>query len=419
MFKKIKIKLYNLLRRSEKYTGIDNVYYFKSGFWLALSRIVSIIKGLVIAILMANLLPKETFGQYKYIISIFSLVYIFALPGMGNAIIQSLARNKDGIFQVARNQILKFSSLGSLTLLIISAYYYQTGNNIFSLIFVMLSILFPLFSISSYYTSILNGKKKFDKYTRYFTTYSLFTSLAIITAIVFSGYIFWLIFAYVLSDIIIGLFLTRRAEGLLKNKDFEKDSITYGKKLSLVSIIEIVASQIDKILFPIFLGFEELAIYSIALAAPEQAKSFLRSISSNLLPRFSSNTHNEELKKKIKSYFFKSMIPLSVIIIIYIILAPLLFHLFFPKYTEAIRYSQIFSISLITFPTILFYTYFNSRKKSREIFKINLNFSVIKILALIILLPTLGIYGAIYSIMIARLASIIYSYYIFNKTTTS
>ena len=65
----IKEKIYKLLRKSEKWTHTDMIYLAKGGFWLTLGQIISSVSSFALAVAFANFLPKEVYGNYKYIIS--------------------------------------------------------------------------------------------------------------------------------------------------------------------------------------------------------------------------------------------------------------------------------------------------------------------------------------------------------------
>ena len=67
MIKKYKNSVYTFLRKTEKYTKTDMVYLASGGFWLSIKTALSILIALSLSIAFANLLPKETFGEYKYI----------------------------------------------------------------------------------------------------------------------------------------------------------------------------------------------------------------------------------------------------------------------------------------------------------------------------------------------------------------
>ncbi len=76
---KIKDWFYQFLRRTQKYTGTDNVYLVKSGAWLTLPSMVMTIIALVMGMAWARFVPKEVYGQYNYILSLAGLLAIFSL----------------------------------------------------------------------------------------------------------------------------------------------------------------------------------------------------------------------------------------------------------------------------------------------------------------------------------------------------
>ena len=413
MLTKIKNKIYSLLRWSEKYAKTDMVYLAKGGFWLSFGYSINIIKGLAISILMANMIPKENYGYYRYILSIFSLVGIFSIGGMSTAVTQSVARNLDGILKKAIQMILKWSLLGSVALLIISAYYFNKGNLNFTWIFIFLAFLFPWYSISSYYGAILSGKKRFDIQTKYFTIYSLITSIVIITTVLLTSNIFWIIFSFILSDAIIGGFFTYRAsKKYLLNDKIDPDSVKYGMKLSLISIIGLIAQNIDKIILPILLGFQELAIYSIALVVPEQIKAWFNNFATLTLPKFSEKKPNKEIKQKIIQASFKTMSFVFLVIIFYWLSAEWIFNLIYPKYPEAILYSKIISLSLLAIPSFLINSLFKGNKRSDIILKENIFYSGLQITSVIIFTYFFGLWGLIFARTITRLFTFVYDVYL-------
>ena len=71
-----KQKLISILRWSEKYTQTDMVYLTRGGFWLILGKIVFNISGFLLIIAFANLLSKEAYGTYQYVLSVASILAI-------------------------------------------------------------------------------------------------------------------------------------------------------------------------------------------------------------------------------------------------------------------------------------------------------------------------------------------------------
>ncbi len=416
MLNKIRIKIYQLLRKSEKYTKTDMIYLAKGSFWLTLGQVISSFSSFLLAIAFANLLPKETYGTYKYILSLIGILAIPTLGGLNTSLIRSVAKGYEGTLIPALKVKIKWGFWGSAGSLILAFYYYLNGNNDLIFPFLLIAIFLPFLEAPTLYTAYLQGKKMFDIYSRYSILIKISVAIFLTAILFLTNNLIFIIFSYLFSWTFFRFIIFKKI--LIKfppNKNYDQEAIPYGKKLTLISVIGIISNNIDKILTFHFLGPAELAIYAFAIALPENIKAVLRNIGALALPKFSENQNRKTLKKKIKSYFFKSMIPIGLIIFLYIILAPLFFKIFFPEYPESIKYSQIFSLSLIAFPTLLFTAFFNSQAKSREIFKIDLVYSAVKIILLFILLPVWGIYGVISATIFSRLTNLFYSYLLFKK----
>ena len=100
----IRYKVKELLLRSEKYTKTDMLYLARGGFWLTLGQGLGIIAGLLLVIGFANLLPKEVYGNYKFILSLGGIIGAFTLTGMSIAVTQAVARGFEGNFRPSRNR---------------------------------------------------------------------------------------------------------------------------------------------------------------------------------------------------------------------------------------------------------------------------------------------------------------------------
>ena len=145
MTSNIKLRFYKLLRLSEKYTKTDMVYLTKGTFWLTLGQIISSASSFILAIAFANLLPKETYGVYKYILSIVSILNISTLSGINTAITQAVARKYEGSVIPAIKMKIYWGLFGSLASLILAGYYYFQGNITLTISF------FDCFCVSSFY----------------------------------------------------------------------------------------------------------------------------------------------------------------------------------------------------------------------------------------------------------------------------
>ena len=78
----LKHATYRLLRKSERYFKTDMVYVARGGFWVTAGNIVSALAAFGLAVAYANLLPKESYGTYKYILSLAGIIGAFSLTGL-------------------------------------------------------------------------------------------------------------------------------------------------------------------------------------------------------------------------------------------------------------------------------------------------------------------------------------------------
>ena len=104
-----------------------------------------------------------------------------------------------------------------------------------------------------------------------------------------------------------------------------------------------------------------------------------------------------------------------VFCIIYIFLAPYFFKFFFPKYLNAVSYSQLaifYTLAGITYP---FGSYLNAHRKVKESYAIAIINIIVKIITLAIFVPLYGVWGAILSILASSASNILTSFYILYK----
>lgn len=258
MFKYIvslKNKIHKLLRWSEKWTKTDMVYLARGGFWLTSGHIVSMISGVLLAIAFANLLPKETYGIYKYVLSIASILAIPTLSGMNTAINRSIAQGYEGSFVKALKTKIRWGLLGGLTSIGLAGYYYVNGDTILTLSFLIVAMFLPFMNSLSLYQSILVGKKEFKLFSKYNVIINIIVAITMVAILFFTNNILLVIFSYFIAYTLLhAIFLKVTLQKFALNNKIDPTTISYGKHLSLMGIISIVAGQIDKILIFHYLG---------------------------------------------------------------------------------------------------------------------------------------------------------------------
>jgi len=415
MISKIKKKAKEILLWSQKYTKTDMVYLARGGFWLTLGQGISSISSFLLAIAFANLLPKETYGTYKYILSIASILAIPTLSGMGTAVTQAVARGYEGSLIPALKTKIRWGLLGGLASLILAGYYFYQGNTTLTISFLISAVFLPFMDSFGIYDSLLQGRKLFDISTKYFIISQIIAIASLIAVLFFTKNLFLLLFTYFTSWTLMRfIFFETTLKKFPPNPNQDPQTISYGKHLSLMGIIGTIASYLDRLLIFHYLGAAEVAIYSIAIAPPEQIKGFLGLLDTLVFPKFSEKKINE-IKSGIRDKFIK-LVFLGVLIIGgYILIAPFLYKIFFPKYSESVFYSQLFALSMLNLPFFLFGATLKAKAKIKEQYIANFIMPFLQIGLMTFFIIWQGILGLIIARIIIRLAASFLNFFLYRQ----
>jgi O-antigen/teichoic acid export membrane protein len=121
------------------------------------------------------------------------------------------------------------------------------------------------------------------------------------------------------------------------------------------------------------------------------------------------------MKKSIFDKFLKLFwfsIPFTIL---YILICPIFFKIFFPTYTESVIYSQILALILIFSPFSFLATAFLAEAKKRELYILNIAPQILKIVLFFVLIPLFGIWGGVFSILISQIFYSSLTLYFFQK----
>ncbi|MEK7120232.1 MAG: oligosaccharide flippase family protein, partial [Patescibacteria group bacterium] len=162
----LKNNLFALLKKTERFTKTDNLYLFKGGFFLTLSSVATGALSFVMAITLGWLLPKEVYGNYKYLFSILGIVALFTLGGMDTAVTQAVARGQDGSFRIGFRKKLIFSLLGTLTAIAIAVFYFAQGKDLIAYGSLVVGAFLPLWGPFGLYPAYFIGKGQFRNITK-------------------------------------------------------------------------------------------------------------------------------------------------------------------------------------------------------------------------------------------------------------
>lgn len=394
-------RLVSLLRSSERYIKLDMVYLTKGGFWMSFGQAASSVIALLLTIAFANLLPKETFGIYRYILSLAGVLNIFALTGMNSAVARAVATGHEGALRTSVRYQFKWNLVMLAAFWALAGYYFIQGDSLFATSFLLLGVCVPSTLALNTYGAYLEGKKEFKLANISSVISSLVYAAGMVAAILWSGEVFWLVAAYAVTTFVSTLFFYIVTLRIFKPPITDAgETLTYGRELTFIGFIEPLTSQIDKIILAHFWGPAQLATYSLAMAVPGRLTSFIKTLVGLGSPKFATKTY-EEINAVFYKRIFLGMGLGAVTAIAYIVASPYLFMYLLPQYLDGVFYSQILATSLLfAMPNRFVSLLLVSQKLSKVIFTNSLIQGTIKLILFIVL----GIWGGIMGLVLAYVA---------------
>lgn len=418
----IKQRIVRILRWSERFTKTDMVYLTKSGTILGSGEVTASLLAILLSITFANLLPKETYGNYKYVMTIAGLLALSTLPGMTTAITRSYARGiRARLSFFARKKII-WGLIGSVACAILGLIYLQINTPIGIALFAITPFI-PFRDSFTVFQGYLQGEKQFLESTKYFTLIRALSTIALILAVLItSNFIVLLLINFSFTILPQYYFYKKTVEkhSLNKMTIVDRETVSYGKQLSIMKSLGIASASVSPILLFHLLGSIELAIFSFAIAPVEIIRSFMKSGEKLLLPKLSPDSWTISGTR----VFLKKLVPFLVIvaavIITYIIAAPVLYAILFPKYLESITYSQIFSISLLfTFLTIVLISILKAKRLIGKLYIINFTDIILNGIVIIPFIYYFGILGIIISRLVIKCIEVIVLLFLLRTKTQS
>lgn len=380
-----------------------------------IGNIISMATAFLLSIAFANIISQETYGEYRYILSIMTILAITSLEGINVAIIQGVSKKSEGVFLNGLKTKLKYSFLGSICSVFIAIYFWFQGNIEFTISLLIIAFFLPLFKGGETYQYFLDGKKLFNKRVAYTTIIQILSTISIIITLLITKNLIILILIYFLSYSLLRMFfLFWTIKKNKPNKINDKKMIAYGKHLSLMGIINLITQQIDNVFLFYFVGPIQLAIYSFAAFPIQHIRGPLKIIQELAIPKLSVRSEND-IKKTLPKKLLKMTILIVFGIIIYIILAPYFFKIFYPQYIESIPYSRLLAFTLLAFPMSMMVLSLQAKMKTKKLYKINILIPIIKIVLFAILIPLYGILGVIIAILISQIFYFFIAYFFFKK----
>ncbi len=374
---------------------------------------VSLALGILITYLLSDYFSVADFGNIQFFITSLGILSIFYLSGYDFSIQKKIFKHDDTYVLYILKRIMPYSLVALLLLLFILRFIEVPHKNL-----IEIACIVTIFGIFDKFNSILNAKLMF-KQMRYIELFTkiLLLSTALVTIYFnfdYTQYIFIYASLYALI-IIFRILYSLKLLDVGSKKDFNYDETTKEANITSASTIyTIIAIWIERFI----LGFTDttlLGIFVIAQIIPRTIKDNVKV--------FLKPTVNTWAKKgfryyslMVKKYQVLLLLMGMASFVIVSIACDMIINAYFTKYTNAILYAQILSISLIIkFLEFVIMTGFSLSKHTMLFNKINTVTNTIKIVTSIILIPIFGIYGAITSILLFEITKSVIVYFSFLK----
>lgn len=369
---------YRMLRWSERYTKTDMVFLAKTGFWSNSGVLVAALFGLGLYVIFGRYLSQEMYGTYQYLLAVSVFLNAFTLTGMNAAITRSVARGYEGVLRRAVQLQLKYALIPAAFSILLSAYYAHAGNNTLAIGLLILGLTTPFTNAFNSYSAFFTGKQDYRRGFIYNAVGNVPYYGAIALAAIFARSALPILAANCIVNLIVQFIAYRHSFSKhIHNDSDDPGAYRFGMHLSAMNVPIVMLAQIDSILAFHFIGAAGLALYSFSTGIPDQAARFLKFIPTAALPRFALGNESA-----VRGMLLRRVLQLAVgggvLALLYIVSAHFLFAFLFPNYIEAVWFSRIYALSLISIPTGLVSSALMAHGRVQSLYVFNIGTAVLQ-----------------------------------------
>jgi O-antigen/teichoic acid export membrane protein len=407
-----------LADKLEKHFRVDARYFLSGGFWLTLSQGVTIFFGIITTALFAHFLTAADYGVYKYLIGVAALLSSLSLTGLGQSILQTAAKKYYGFYQLTLRTNFIYSLLITAISLATGGYYYFNENITLAIGCFLIAILQPLINTFQFIPVFLQGSRRFRESTTLQTVRVFVVALISLAALYLTENIVLLFATYLAGQLLTNFasHIVFRPSSQTIPSEVSTTYLNYAKHTSLRNLISGIAMRADSLIIFTKLGAVELAFYSIATIIPEQIKGSLKNLASLLTPKYAAITDPDLLIRSLPKRSMQFFLILVTITSAYILIAPIIYDFLFPKYPDAIFYSQLSALAFPAFISILPNSILQARLANNALHRINFYSCITQLILVFIGSIVFGVMGAITATVIRRyLTSATFYYFVFKS----
>jgi O-antigen/teichoic acid export membrane protein len=380
---------------------------FVDGGWVVSANLFRQLLSLVFLMVLVRYFSREDVGRFQLVVAAVGFGGITTLPGIGDAVIQSVARGYPGTFRRTMKLRFAMSVLGAAGLAVYALL--QPHASALRLALLTAAALFPFSQGLAGWTDFQSGESKFKANSLWTAAAQIVSYGGMIVALLLaSPTITWLVaIMYAALAVLNITALATILPRIPKHAQPEPGAVRYGLETSVYNAIDVAGNYIDKFLLFYLLSPASLAIFVIAERIPELFKNYIKTARAVLVPGFSrKKAYTADLDRKIT---LLSMATSAAIAFIALLIIPWFLPLAFTDaYAETVLYSQLLCGTLVIGQiSQTKKTFLVSRLDAAALRHITLGGNVVRIIASLVLVPLFGIMGAVISTAIYRLATAI------------
>ncbi len=367
--------------------------------------------GLRLAMLyiVVRALSTEQFGRYQFVLTCVALAAVCALPGLNNSLMQSVARGSPGAYRPAVRLAFRASFLGTAVLAALAWWHARTPGSELAPGFLVAATLFPFAYGLEQWKALRAGLEDFAAVFRIEAVTALVLAAAMIAAVTtWPGSI--IVPLAVLFGVAAGAntYQTVRTHGRIpRDTAYQGGVLGHGVRMTIYSSLNTLANQVDKILVYAFLSPASLAIFVAAERIPEMTKNAVQDLAAVLAPRFAKRSqYDDRLDRSLRALGIA--IGLTIFAAAFLVLPWLVSLVFGDAYRDSIPYAQALmcTVAVGNVATLRF-RYVTSKLDESGPRTVNIAMSAARIAASAVLVPWLGLLGAVISTAIYRIVTVV------------
>lgn len=393
-----------LITKSEKILKLDIKYFSKNSFYILLKQGITGFFGFLLSFTLARTLTRFTFGEYNLFLSILGVLSIFSLPGMLDAILNSVVKGFDHSYIEGTRLSFKASFLSFPLIFLIALFYFLNNQPTVSLLLLTSVIFFPFYNGLNSFEYFLTAKEKFFEVMLSTALLSFAVNLVTLLVALFTGKIFLIVFAFLLVNAVVKLSIFSYTRRLVKKgSNVDPEMKRFGLFLTLLSGFSQIVNNFDRIILGYFSGLSSLALFSIANILPSFIEKTFYSLQGIMTPKIikeGKRGNRETIKRHLIKIIFLSIF---VFLVIYFA-APFFIKIFFgAKYEEAIKFSQLLSVQLVfSLANSMLGNIITFQQRSKSMIFFTFYPALPRMILYLILIPKFGILGLILSLLVSK-----------------